>query len=259
MPTPTVAVVAPPKPDPPPVVEEKSAAEEAFGNLFAKAAVREKRRFSEAKAPAARRFSEEPAAAGPSGDDPAEAAPKRRRKSKWDQPSETTAVPTAAQLSSCSNPTQLKAYVEALKDADSTYDQTQAERKQNAAFEYATGGHHMRDFIPQEALAKFNAAASGKPLEPEKPAIEIGSSNKGRKMLEAMGWSAAAPGLGATGAGMVAPVMAGGPRQEKFGVGVQSTHEPQAGDDEFTLYRKRMMLGYKFRPNPLNNPRAQYY
>ena len=27
--------------------------------------------------------------------------------------------------------------------------------------------------------------------------------------------------------------------------------QPQSGDDDFTLYRKRMMLGYKHRPNPL--------
>jgi splicing factor 4 len=31
------------------------------------------------------------------------------------------------------------------------------------------------------------------------------------------------------------------------------------GDDAFDSYRKRMMLAYKFRPNPLNNPRRSYY
>jgi len=258
--TATVVDVAPPAVVvAPAAVEETSAAEQAFDSLFAKAAVREKRRFSEAPGAAGgRRFTEEaPAARGasPEGSDP----PKRRRKSKWDTPSESVPTPTAAQLSSCANPSELKNYVSSLNDANVAYDQTQADRKQNAAFEYATGSGHMGSFIPTEALAKFNAAASGKPIEAPKPAIEIGESNKGRKMLEAMGWSAAAPGLGATGGGMVAPVMAGGPRTEKFGVGVSATHEPQSGDDEFTLYRKRMMLGYKFRPNPLNNPRSQYY
>ena len=33
----------------------------------------------------------------------------------------------------------------------------------------------------------------------------------------------------------------------------------QEDDDEFEAYRKRMMLGYKYRPNPLGNPRKQYY
>lgn len=256
--TAVVAVAPPAAAVAPAPVEETSAAEQAFDSLFAKAAVREKRRFSEAPGGAgSRRFTEE-APAGASAEADSE-APKRRRKSKWDSPSESAPAPTAAQLSSCANPFELKNYVSSLKDADTAYDQTQADRKQNAAFSYATGTGHMGSFIPTEALAKFNAAALGKPLEAPKPAIEIEASNKGRKMLEAMGWSAAAPGLGATGAGIVAPVMAGGPRTEKFGVGVSATHEPQSGDDDFTLYRKRMMLGYKHRPNPLNNPRSQYY
>lgn len=251
-----VVAVAPPPAVVAPAPVEKDAAEQAFDSLFAKAAVREKRRFVEAPGGAgSRRFTEE-APASAEGDSE---APKRRRKSKWDAPSESAPAPTAAQLSSCANPYELKNYVSSLKDADTAYDQTQTDRKQNAAFEYATSTGHMGSNIPAAALAKFNAAALGKPVEAPKPAIEIAASNKGRKMLEAMGWSAAAPGLGATGAGIVAPVMAGGPRTEKFGVGVSATHEPQSGDDDFTLYRKRMMLGYKHRPNPLNNPRSQYY
>ena len=42
-------------------------------------------------------------------------------------------------------------------------------------------------------------------------------------------------------------------------VGVTATHEVEAGDDQFDQYRKRMMLAYRFRPNPLNNPRRDYY
>lgn len=33
----------------------------------------------------------------------------------------------------------------------------------------------------------------------------------------------------------------------------------EEGDDAYTLYRKRMQLGYKHRPNPLGNPRKSYY
>jgi len=43
------------------------------------------------------------------------------------------------------------------------------------------------------------------------------------------------------------------------GVGVKDTHEVDQKDDEFDQYRKRMMLSYRFRPNPLNNPRRSYY
>ena len=39
----------------------------------------------------------------------------------------------------------------------------------------------------------------------------------------------------------------------------QDTHEVEQSDDAFDQYRKRMMLAYRFRPNPLNNPRRTYY
>ncbi len=40
---------------------------------------------------------------------------------------------------------------------------------------------------------------------------------------------------------------------------VQAHGEIKEDDDEFEAYRKRMMLGYKYRPNPLGNPRKSYY
>lgn len=65
-------------------------------------------------------------------------------------------------------------------------------------------------------------------------------------------------GLGKDGEGAAAPVnMSGG--AEGAGVGVKETHEVEEGDNEFEQYRKRMMLAYRFRPNPLNNPRRSYY
>lgn len=39
--------------------------------------------------------------------------------------------------------------------------------------------------------------------------------------------------------------------QYKFVSSVQGHGEVEEGDDEFEVYRKRMMLGYKHRPNPL--------
>lgn len=35
------------------------------------------------------------------------------------------------------------------------------------------------------------------------------------------------------------------------GVGMEKPHSLTADDDEFEAYRKRMMLAYRFRPNPL--------
>ena len=45
------------------------------------------------------------------------------------------------------------------------------------------------------------------------------------------------------------------------GLGVigERPNDVKTDDDEFDMYRKRMMLAYKFRPNPLNNPRRSYY
>ena len=38
---------------------------------------------------------------------------------------------------------------------------------------------------------------------------------------------------------------------DQAGVGATVPAEVKKEDDEFDLYRKRMMLAYKFRPNPL--------
>ncbi|CAK1597644.1 unnamed protein product [Parnassius mnemosyne] len=44
-----------------------------------------------------------------------------------------------------------------------------------------------------------------------------------------------------------------------LGLGASSSDMVSSEDDEFDAYRKRMMLAYRFRPNPLNNPRRPYY
>ena len=38
---------------------------------------------------------------------------------------------------------------------------------------------------------------------------------------------------------------------EGRGLGIERPSELDAEDDEFDAYRKRMMLAYRFRPNPL--------
>ena len=74
-----------------------------------------------------------------------------------------------------------------------------------------------------------------------------------------MGWKEGS-GLGASSSGMAAPISAGGTSaQEKRGLGAKEHIQIEEGDDEFEQYRKRMMLGYKHRPNPLGNPRKNYY
>jgi splicing factor 4 len=98
-------------------------------------------------------------------------------------------------------------------------------------------------------------------------AARIGSRenpNKGADLMKQMGWSEG-QGLGAAGGGAVDPVSAaatgGGGLGfgDKAGLGVADPSAPSDKDDPFQQYKKRMMLGYKHRPNPLGNPRKDYY
>lgn len=42
-------------------------------------------------------------------------------------------------------------------------------------------------------------------------------------------------------------------RDSNQGLGATSSAVPESGDNEYDAYRKRMMLAYRFRPNPLVN------
>ncbi|CAL5221469.1 g3665 [Coccomyxa viridis] len=125
-------------------------------------------------------------------------------------------------------------------------------------------GHHMQDFIPPEEMARLLAQSGSETAKAQAAALEeqqrIQADNVGHRMLQAMGWKEG-QGLGAGGKGMAAPVTAAGSTKapyEKGGLGAAARTDVQAGDDDFEAYRKRMMLGYKHRPNPLGNPRKQY-
>ena len=48
------------------------------------------------------------------------------------------------------------------------------------------------------------------------------------------------------------------PRGPQMGLGMEAPSEVTKSDDAFEQYRKRMMLAYRFRPNPTNNPRRSY-
>ena len=44
-----------------------------------------------------------------------------------------------------------------------------------------------------------------------------------------------------------------------LGLGAVKPDEPLPGDDEFDVYRKRMMLAYKYRPNPMVSLHSAFY
>ncbi|XP_077516401.1 SURP and G-patch domain-containing protein 1-like isoform X2 [Amblyomma americanum] len=125
------------------------------------------------------------------------------------------------------------------------------------------GKHHIGDFLPPEELEKFmekyDALKEGRPADlSDYKEYKLTEENVGYQMLQKLGWTEG-QGLGADGGGITAPVNKGLQPVDNAGLGQGRPDDVQAGDDEYEAYRKRMMLAYRFRPNPLNNPRRPYY
>ncbi|KAK2407318.1 SURP and G-patch domain-containing protein [Trifolium repens] len=123
-------------------------------------------------------------------------------------------------------------------------------------------GHHMGDYIPQEELEKFlascNDAAAMKAAKEAAEKAKIQADNVGHRLLSKMGWKEG-EGLGGSRKGISDPIMAGNVKKDNLGVGAVQPGEVTPEDDIYEQYKKRMMLGYRHRPNPLNNPRKAYY
>lgn len=127
----------------------------------------------------------------------------------------------------------------------------------------AKGKHHIGDFLPPEELEKFiekyDALKDGRnPDLSDYKEYKLTEDNVGYQMLQKLGWTEG-QGLGADGSGITAPVNKAIAPVENAGLGLDRPQDVSASDDEYEAYRKRMMLAYRFRPNPLNNPRRPYY
>ncbi|CAG8597728.1 17254_t:CDS:2 [Funneliformis caledonium] len=128
----------------------------------------------------------------------------------------------------------------------------------------AKRAHHIADFLPKEELEKFEQKVKAIKTGGTTPTYEDYASNKldqsniGFKMLMKQGWQAGS-GLGKSGEGIAAPINKADSRPANAGLGQTKPEGVDEEDDEFEIYRKRMMLAYRFRPNPLNNPRRPYY
>lgn len=129
--------------------------------------------------------------------------------------------------------------------------------------EMGKGKHFIGDFLPPEELDKFmetfKALKEGRdPDYSEYKEFKLTVENLGFRMLMKMGWKEG-EGLGSEGQGIKTPVNKGNTAMNGAGLGVDRPAELAKGDDEYDAFRKRMMLAYRFRPNPLNNPRRPYY
>ncbi|KAF9596014.1 hypothetical protein IFM89_006941 [Coptis chinensis] len=142
--------------------------------------------------------------------------------------------------------------------------QSKDEMPPPASLHAASGkkGHHMGDYIPLEELEKFmancNDVAAQKAAKEAAERSKIQADNVGHKLLSKMGWKEG-EGLGSSKSGRADPVMAGNVKTNNLGVGAQAPCEVTPEDDIYEQYKKRMMLGYRYRPNPLGNPRKAYY
>ncbi|KRF83704.1 SURP and G-patch domain-containing protein 1 isoform X1 [Drosophila virilis] len=133
----------------------------------------------------------------------------------------------------------------------------------NALTKQSEGKHHIGDFLPPEELKKFMEQYEAKknnrqPDLSDYKEYKLKEDNIGFQMLQKLGWKEG-QGLGQDGAGIVDPVNKAPQRDGNQGLGVGSAAQPEDCDNEYDAYRKRMMLAYRFRPNPLNNPRRAYY
>ncbi|KAM6989354.1 SURP and G-patch domain-containing protein 1 [Tautogolabrus adspersus] len=129
--------------------------------------------------------------------------------------------------------------------------------------EMGKGKHFIGDFLPPEELEKFmetfKALKEGRdPDYSEYKEFKLTVENLGFRMLMKMGWKEG-EGLGSDGQGITNPVNKGTTAVDGAGFGVDRPAVLTKNDDEYDAYRKRMMLAYRFRPNPLNNPRRPYY
>ncbi|XP_038632784.1 SURP and G-patch domain-containing protein 1 isoform X2 [Scyliorhinus canicula] len=125
------------------------------------------------------------------------------------------------------------------------------------------GKHFIGDFLPPDELDKFmetfKALKEGRePDYSDYKEFKITVENIGYQMLMKMGWKEG-DGLGSDGQGIKAPVPRGNTAMDGAGFGIDRPAELNKDDDEYEAFRKRMMLAYRFRPNPLNNPRRPYY
>ncbi|CAB1317160.1 unnamed protein product [Coregonus sp. 'balchen'] len=158
---------------------------------------------------------------------------------------------------------QLKEQQEMQEMFDMIMKHKRAMAEMQVMWEKAVRDHSHEYDSDEEELEKFmetfKALKEGHdPDYSEYKDFKLTVENLGFQMLMKMGWKEG-DGLGSDGQGIKAPVHRGITAVDGAGFGVDRPAELSGQDDEYDAFRKRMMLAYRFRPNPLNNPRRPYY
>ncbi|ETE70998.1 SURP and G-patch domain-containing protein 1, partial [Ophiophagus hannah] len=105
------------------------------------------------------------------------------------------------------------------------------------------GKHFIGDFLPPDELEKFMETFKALKNVFYLMVVRVHPKEHGRK-----------PGKGAKKDNQKGVTAVDG-----AGFGIDRPADLSKDDDEYEAFRKRMMLAYRFRPNPLNNPRRPYY
>lgn len=152
---------------------------------------------------------------------------------------------------------KMDAYISTLKQRDQKKSDTRYDRANEMSIFNGGTSHHIGDYLPEEELNKFKRAASERQRKRERDEhYRLTNQNRGHAMLKRLGWNEG-QGLGRNAQGMRTPVSSRLSKKEtNSGVGGKDAGgkkpwDPEKGDDEFDLYKKKMMLSYRYRPNPL--------
>ena len=152
---------------------------------------------------------------------------------------------------------KMDAYISTLKQRDKKKSDTRYDRANEMSIFNGGTSHHIGDYLPEEELNKFKRAASERQRKRERDEhYRLTNQNRGHAMLKRLGWNEG-QGLGRNAQGMRTPVSSRLSKKEtNSGVGGKDAGgkkpwDPEKGDDEFDLYKKKMMLSYRYRPNPL--------
>ncbi|CAG8441821.1 25134_t:CDS:2 [Gigaspora rosea] len=181
---------------------------------------------------------------------------RKRKRSRWDQPGSTTTKETLTtpSLDSLSNfgtdnntgETEISQLVPSTNQSTTPTLATNAQPISQQIYTTAD----KRKFVKYSDTYKPGMVRVGSKWVYPEDEITDGGTWEHKKRAEEMKKTAGS-GLGKTGEGIAAPINKADTRPANAGLGQTKPEGVDEEDDEFEIYRKRMMLAYRFRPNPL--------